>query len=334
MSTPQEHNPATMINTDNLPWLDGMWTQLAASLAQERLPHAIMLTGPAGIGKSILAQRVVNQLLCLDPGVQACGNCRSCRLMAGGAHPDRFILEPDEDKQVIRVEQVRALIERLVLTTTISPRKVALVQPAEAMSGGAANALLKTLEEPPGETVLILVSNDPSRLPVTIRSRCQLWPLTLPLPDVATTWLETGQGVSRHDAELALEATSGSPLHAALLVSDGMLDQFSALRDNLEAMIGKPSRSAGAGAILTGLDPVLGWRWLSLAASAALRKSLGASTTNWPETDYGLPPAKIARLQRKADWALSQLGRGLRQDLLLQEWLLEWARLPSSEPIR
>lgn len=317
-----------------LPWLEGTWNQLASSLSQERMPHAIMLSGARGVGKSILAQRIVDQLLCLEPGPGACGSCRSCRLRSGGAHPDRFTVVPDEDKKIIRVEQVRALIERLVLTTTISPRKVALIEPAEAMNDNAANALLKTLEEPPGETVLLLLSHDPARLPVTVRSRCQLWPVATPSQAAAAAWLEAEQGISAGEAELALEATSGSPLQAAGLVSEGLLERYIALRVSLESVIGKPSSLATTSTALGELDPELGWRWLSLAASAALRSVLGASPDPWPKTNYALPAAKIARLQTKADWARGQLGRGLRQDLLLQEWLLEWARLPSSEPIR
>lgn len=317
-----------------LPWLAEPWRQMSASLEQGRMPHAIMLCGPAGTGKTVLAMRMVQALLCLDPGAEACGGCRSCRLLASGAHPDRFVVRPDEDKTIIRVEQVRAVIEGLVLTTTISPRKVALIEPAEAMNRNAANALLKTLEEPPGETILILVSHDPSRLPITIRSRCQLWPVAAPSQAVAQAWLETAQGLSEQQAQIALEATSGSPLQALRLVEEGQLDQFIDLRSNLAVMIGKPSRVAGARAALAELDPVLAWHWLSLAASVALRNLLAPGEDRWPETKYTLPAAKIAQLQGKADWALNQLGRGLRQDLLMQEWLLEWARLPASEPVR
>jgi DNA polymerase-3 subunit delta' len=317
-----------------LPWLEATWSRMANSLAQGRMPHAIMLSGPAGIGKVRLAEQMVSALLCRDPRPQACGECRSCRLLAGGAHPDRFILVPAEDERVIRVEQVRDLISRLVLTTTISPRKVALIMPAEAMTGNAANALLKTLEEPPGESVLVLVGDDPSRLPVTIRSRCQMWTAAAPPLATAAAWLEAEEELSAGQARLALEATGGSPLQAARLAAEGQLEQYIRIRNILQEMIGKPSRVAAAAAALADLDPNLAWRWLSLAAATAVRSTLGAAEAHWPDTNYELPAGKLARLQSKADWAHNQLGRGLRQDLLLQEWLLEWSRLPSTEPIR
>ena len=156
-----------------LPWLEDPWNRFAGGLEQDRLPHAVLLTGPEGIGKGQLAMAMVEGLLCLERAPEACGECRSCRLLAGGAHPDRFTVTFPEGKRQITVEQIRGLLDRLALTTTISPRKVALIHPAEGMNVNAANALLKNLEEPPGETVLILLSHDPSRLPVTVRSRSQ-----------------------------------------------------------------------------------------------------------------------------------------------------------------
>ena len=117
---------------------------------------------------------MVARLLCREnEPAGLCSHCRSCTLLAAGSHPDYFDLQPDEGKQVIKVDQVRALIGKLDLTTSISERKVACIHPAEEMNAAAANALLKSLEEPAGNTVLILVSDNPGRLPVTIRSRCQ-----------------------------------------------------------------------------------------------------------------------------------------------------------------
>jgi DNA polymerase-3 subunit delta' len=274
-------------------------------------------------------------LLCEEPGAEACGRCRSCRLLTGGAHPDRFVVQPEEGKRIITVEAVRGLISQMMLTTTISPRKVALIAPAEAMNVNAANALLKTLEEPLGQAVLLLLSHDPSRLPATIRSRCQLVAAHAPSTPQAVDWLVSTQGVDPASAELALEATAGSPLRAGRLAASEDLDRYRQLQQQLEALVGKPSRVSALSAELVGLESRdLLWTWLSLAARKALEGALGARADAWPETPYTLPPARLAQLQRLADRGRKLLSTSVRQDLLLQEWLIEWARLPAREPTR
>jgi DNA polymerase-3 subunit delta' len=261
-------------------------------------------------------------------------------LLAGGAHPDRFVLVPEEGKRIIKVEAVRALIEQLMLTTTISPRKVALIAPAEAMNVHAANALLKTLEEPLGQAVIILLSHDPSRLPATIRSRCQLVAVHAPATSQAVDWLVTDTAMDPESAALALEATAGSPLRAAALAGSGELERYRQLQQELETLVGKPSRASALGADLAGFEARdLLWTWLSLAARKALEGALGAGggstdAASWPATPYTLPPARLAELQRMADRARKLLSTSVRQDLLLQEWLIEWARLPARESTR
>lgn len=317
-----------------LPWLEDPWNRFAARLEQARLPHALLVSGPPGTGKGELAVAMVNGLLCGEGGPEACGECRSCRLMSGGAHPDRFVVEPEEGKREIKVDAVRDLLSRLALTTTISPRKVALITPAEAMNRNAANALLKNLEEPPGDTVLVLVSDDPARLPVTIRSRCQDVIVNPPSRAVAVDWLTSVAGLEPAQAERAFEAASGSPLRARALAEEGLLERYERLRGELEALVGKPSRAGVLAMDLKELDGVLAWNWLSQAAARALVGVLGAGSDAWPRTDYTLPRDKLAALQAKADRYRRLLSSTVRQDLLLKEWLLEWARLPAKEPIR
>jgi len=316
------------------PWLEDPWNRFAARLEQDRLPHALLVSGPPGTGKGALAEAMAAGLLCLEDQAEPCGQCRSCKLLTGGAHPDRFFVTPEEDKREIAVAQIRALLGRLALTTTISPRKVALLTPAEAMNRHAANALLKNLEEPPGDTVLILVSHDPTRLPVTIRSRCQAVTVRPPDRTMAVEWLQGAAGLDQAAAALALEAAGDSPLGAAALAEGGQLERFRELRTVLGALVGKPSRAGAVATELQDLDNALAWTWLSLAAARALRGVLGTAATPWPETEYDLPAAKLAALQAKADRYRALLASPVRQDLLLKEWLLEWARLPAKEPIR
>ena len=104
------------------PWLTEYWGLFQDQLAKDRLSHALMLVGPSGIGKLDLATAMVANLLCSEPvATGACGVCKSCKLLEGGAHPDRFELHPEEDSEIIKVDQVRALISSLNLTTSIYP---------------------------------------------------------------------------------------------------------------------------------------------------------------------------------------------------------------------
>jgi DNA polymerase-3 subunit delta' len=138
------------------PWLEPAWKLFGDSIAHQRLAHALLVQGLSGMGKSVLARAMAARLLCDQQADQACGSCRSCQLFKGGAHPDYFFVsrEPNPKtgkmRQEIIIDQVRKLIGSLQLTTSISQSKVAIIDPAECMNPNAANALLKTLEEPPG----------------------------------------------------------------------------------------------------------------------------------------------------------------------------------------
>lgn len=197
----------------------------AAMLAERaRWPHALLIAGPRGIGKRALALELARARLCETPGTDggACGACPSCRYVAAGQHPDLRIVEPivvDDDgitKPVewIQVDAIRDLIAWAQLTSHRRVAKVAVIVPAERMNAAAANALLKTLEEPAPGTFLILVSAAPGRVPATVRSRCRT--LTAPRPDAATAraWLEA-QGVRPADTLLA--QAGGAPLLALAL---------------------------------------------------------------------------------------------------------------------
>ncbi|MCB1745414.1 MAG: DNA polymerase III subunit, partial [Gammaproteobacteria bacterium] len=170
------------------PWLDPPLARLRARRA--RLPHALLIHGTPGIGKSLLARAFAADLLCENTSDEggdhraACGHCPGCRWFAGGAHPDfrRILpeaLDPDhipergrKPSREIRIDALRALGEFLTHTGHRAGWRVVIIEPADAMNVYAANALLKSLEEPGQRTLLMLVSSHPDRIVPTIRSRC------------------------------------------------------------------------------------------------------------------------------------------------------------------
>ena len=225
-----------------LPWL----AEPAARAAALGQAHAVLVHGPAGAGHLALGLLLAQATLCEQPpshGAGAtglpCGRCRACHLVGTRVHPDLLIVIPDllrvqldwvddEDSKLakaeakpskdIRVEQVRQAIAWAQQTSGRGQGKVMLVHPADALNGPAANALLKTLEEPPGRLRLLLTSADPERLLPTVRSRCQRLRLDLPATDAALAWLD-GQGVT--DATPLLRAAGGSPLEALAWAAEG-----------------------------------------------------------------------------------------------------------------
>jgi DNA polymerase-3 subunit delta' len=206
-----------------LPLLPWQRPAAVAALAQRSTwPHALLIHGRGGIGKHALALNLAQALLCESPSADGlpCGQCPSCCYAVAGQHPDLLRLElieiDDEDGEpkpvdTIAISRVRALIDFVQLTSHRQRAKVAVIAPAERMTPQAANALLKTLEEPPAGTYLILVTDQSGRLPATILSRCRRLAAPQPGPDEACAWL-AAQGVP--EPRLALAQAGGAPLRA------------------------------------------------------------------------------------------------------------------------
>ena len=161
-------------------------TLLQAAVAHERLAHAYLFHGEEAIGKRLTAIRFAQALSCERPpdteGLDSCGTCRSCQQIEARTHPDFFVIEPDPEQatQQIKIEQVREIKHQIMYRPLIGERKICLINDADRMTIGAANALLKTLEEPPDHSLFLLISSRPAALPATIQSRCQALRFTTP----------------------------------------------------------------------------------------------------------------------------------------------------------
>ena len=148
------------------PWQKNQWQRLLSQHRQERLPHALLLTGAAGLGKETFARQFAQFLLCKAAGESVCGQCAGCSLILANNHPDLLMIAPEESGKNIKVDQIRDMSATLNQTAQRAGYQVAIISPAEALNRAAANALLKTLEEPSGRVLLLLVSHQPGALPL------------------------------------------------------------------------------------------------------------------------------------------------------------------------
>lgn len=283
------------------PWQQSPWQQLQQ--LRERLPHAILFHGPEGIGKTLFAERFAKALLCQAPTTNrdACDHCDSCGWFEQYSHPDYRRVrpealdegevaegaeaeggEPAEKKSAksakpskeIKIDQIRALADFMNISTHRQGMRVVTLYPAEALNTAAANALLKTLEEPPPSTMFLLVSNSLDRLLPTILSRCRKFALALPSMQEAQSWL-AGQGVKGADVWLAEQG--GAPLAAHAAAESGMRDTMD---EFLQLLVRPSTETALKGAERLQKTPVaelVAWlqRWLydvfSLKLSGRIR---------------------------------------------------------------
>ncbi|WP_202839951.1 DNA polymerase III subunit delta' [Luteimonas saliphila] len=294
------------------PWQQRAHDQALASLADGRLGHALLVCGPARLGKRAVAERLAAHLLdAHEP--------RAAHLIAAGTHPDFHLvtLQPNREGTKLRteivIEQIRELSEKLSLTPQYGGAQVAIVDPADALNASAANALLKTLEEPQPGRYLWLVASNPARLPATIRSRCQRLELRLPPRDEALAWLRAAGHVDKAAAE-ALDAARGHPGLADSWLRDGGMQ----LRKDVAGDLAKLARGDAA--------PIeTAQRWVA-DEDAALRLRHAADLA-LAEAAGLTDPARIRKLAQWFDAAnrtRDLLRTTVRADLAVAELLLAW----------
>jgi len=198
------------------PWLMGSYEHILRRHQQGNLPHALLFSGLPELGKRWFAKNLVRTLLCrnpdTDPLLSACGQCTSCAQLSVGSSTEFRYLQPAGKSNTIRIDPIRDLVEWLQLSANAERYRIALITGADTMNRAAANAFLKTLEEPAARTLCLLVADRPAQLPPTLISRCQQVPLSIEDEPAAIQWL--GENLGSGDAAHALSQSNGAPLRA------------------------------------------------------------------------------------------------------------------------
>ena len=320
------------------PWQQQHWQSLLEQVKQDKLPHGLLLSGQKGIGKWHYGELIANYLLCLSPrSGLPCGKCRSCELLASGTHPDKLLVQPEAVNKAIKVDQIRELSTFVGKTAQQQGYKVALIGPVEQLNVNAGNALLKSLEEPAGRTVLILTTHVTSGVMATIRSRCQLQAMPVPSREASIDWLNSLK-VSK-DVNALLSISAGSPLQASELAEG---DRREAL---LLFLAGLADIKDQGGSVNLGLSKdwlslelldILDW-WTQLV-NLYIHSANGISYEYGQQGDIAVLLDKLldSAQQLRQPWLFKLLDRMLllkrqllaganpNKQLLLEELLLDW----------
>ncbi|GAB4176722.1 MAG: hypothetical protein Kow0020_12640 [Wenzhouxiangellaceae bacterium] len=319
----------------NMPWLEPVRTRLHQQYLDGRLGHAPLLLGTPGIGKRALAEWLARRILCTgSDGIDACGRCRACALASSATHPDWQQLAVDEGHAEILVDQIRDFQNSLYLTPAIADRRVGSIIPVDRLNRNAANALLKTLEEPPPQVWIVMVCDQPDRVPATLLSRCQQIAVPVPDRDLALQWLAErvpDSGAARLGQALSL--ADGAPLTALEWLSTGEIETALQIGAALGALLERDgSRIEVIAAAFESLSPAQVWAWLARWTSLWMKAASGLPNVLPDGLRRPSGPQATRLLARAWQDALDAqrlADRKIRHDWLLRAWLAHWERLAS-----
>jgi DNA polymerase-3 subunit delta' len=333
----------------DIPWNEALWQGLTDRYHNTGLPHASLLLGNEGTGKRPLAFRLAKFLLCKAADKKTaknstyCNDCQSCHLMDAGSHPDYLVCDQETKGKQIKVDAVRHLNEFLAKTPQISACQVVQIYPVEAMNINASNALLKTLEEPSGESYLLLMAERLGSVLPTIRSRTQRISLHPPATEHALAWLiEKMPSTSSDDLAQALRQCGGGPLKAQAWLQNGLLAQDAAYVSLMQAWLSgqQQLQDVSKGLAKFELSDTINW-WTGLSLDI-MKLGMGAeaSQLSHPQQAQWLEQLvatvsrlKLLTLQQKLQEVAGRLAAGqgnYNASLLLESLLLDWQQSFSS----
>ncbi len=322
-----------------LPWQQSQWDKLNIVRKHGRLPHALLMTGPAGLGKLEFARLLGKSLLCESPDIQGmpCGTCKQCRLAAADSHPDIRDVTPEEGDKSIKVDAVRELVNRSILSVAETRYRVFIIRPAETMGLAAANALLKTLEEPIQRTLLILISANPGKLLATIKSRCQQFAFVAPPAALAQAWLSERIGKDQAQSAALLRLARGAPLLAMQMAESDELQSYNQLLKEFLLLTGshaEPVKLAEQWQKQQELSVLLNYmkRWLMDIIRLGNGEGMGVNSSIGRAGDLktlvdSLDLAAVYKLLDSLFETERQLANNINPQLALEQLLLHWTHI-------
>lgn len=322
-----------------LPWQAPVIERALALRQAGQLPHAVMIDLADRGDASVLIHYLARVLLCHSPRENTpCGTCETCRLLRAGTCGDFGLVTLEIDEKTkkpsknIKIDQIRDLIYQLNLTRQHGAMKIAAIYPAERMNTASANALLKTLEEPAAGVLLLLVTHNRGRIPVTVRSRCQQWSVPLPDRALADAWLEA-QGIGREAAETYLDYARGDPLLAANLAHRGYAELVQEFKRDFAQFMRGELAVAELASKLNQSDADLVRRLIDMILRAYSFQTSGVSADG--DSQQTVDRARAQALQRLYGLAGSQLAtdeNNLDFQLQLEDVLISIKQILSRRP--
>lgn len=319
------------------PWLRAPFEQLISQYQAGRGHHALLVHALPELGDDALVYALCRWLMCQHPqGNKSCGECHSCQLMQAGTHPDSYEITLEKGKSSLGIDVIREITEKLYSHSQQGGNKVIRISQADKLTEAAANALLKTLEEPPAKTWFFLRCREPAHLPATLRSRCLCWHLAPPPESFALAWLARESQYETNSLTAALRLSGGSPPAALGLLEPVIWTQ----REKLAHSLNFACDSGDVLALLSDLnheDAVRSLDWLCALLLDAIKYQLAASNGL---TNNDQLPLVVKLSQLGSPLLLHSLLHtcfrcretlqnvvGVNRELILTETLLAWESL-------
>lgn len=297
----------------NTPWAESAFQQVTNEIKADRLAHALLIQGAAGIGLGGVSESIAAYRLCMQPTDFRCGTCKSCQLLDSNTHPDLMTIDTTGKAEVVKVDQIREAVDFLSQTPQISAWKLVVISEAHRMNHNAANALLKVLEEPPGNSLLLLVTDRPQLLLPTVRSRCRN--LSVASPSLSQTRAYCLQnGVDEGQLEALLPLLGRRPMEICGWVKENRLADWQALQQGLEKLVDGDIATAKLTDSLKDISLANVLEWMMKMAATQARKTPGKSASNW------------LAVYERLSMARQDVERGgnPNRQLLLDECVMRW----------
>ncbi|CAH0526529.1 DNA polymerase III subunit delta' [Vibrio hippocampi] len=323
-----------MISHGLAPWLEPIWQKLEANLKQDRVPGAMLFQAVAGVAPETLIARYIAGLMCQNDASEPCGFCHSCGLIQSQSHPDVHFLVPDKDKTQLSVEQIRQANQWALESSQFGQYRVIVISHADTLTVAASNALLKTLEEPANHCLFILCAPSVKTLLPTIRSRCEVWSITVPKHADCIQWVnqQLGREVSLSSGYLC----NFEPMTTLEFAEKGFDRDFAQLCQALNQFVEQGCIDAQAvwqviNKIERPVEVVLGWLWVLLYQAQRLALKESQQRNVLPESEPLASRFSYELLYQQTS-AIAQLREqllkhpGLNSELLICGWLYKFDR--------